>query len=93
MTQSNDELRAIIFEEVSKVVEGLQKHLDEQILEIQVDVDEALEKLDALAVDVREAKQQAARVTRAWMRAERRELRLRKRVEDIELREKKSGKP
>lgn len=60
-----DELRALIFETVSEVVTsavaGLQKHLDEQILQLQVDVDTALGK------DVRSVQRQEAKLTREWM--------------------------
>lgn len=84
MEFSRDELRGLVFEVVSELVAGLQKHLDEQILELQADLDTALDKLDAIGIDTRNVQRQEAKIGREWMKSQRREAELRLRVEELE---------
>jgi len=80
------ELRAIIFEAVTAAVEGLQRHLDEQVLELQADVDSALEKLDAIEIDVKDVRVHVAKLSREQIKDHRRDQALSKRLADIERR-------
>ena len=51
-------LRAVILEAMGGIVQGLQRHLDGQILELQADVDTALDKLDSIEIDVKDTRTQ-----------------------------------
>jgi hypothetical protein len=46
-------VRAVIIDAVGGLVQGLQRHLDQQILELQADVDLAVDKLDSFEIDVK----------------------------------------
>lgn len=56
-------LRAMLVETVGGAIDGMQRHLDDQILELQADVDSALEKLDSIEIDLRDVKLHVAKLS------------------------------
>jgi hypothetical protein len=67
------EFQAMMLETMGGLVQGLQRHLDQQILELQADVDVALDKLDSLAIDVKDTRVQVTKLSRERFRDVRRD--------------------
>lgn len=87
MTETEQtELRAVVLSVVSEVVAGLQRHLDQQILELQVDVEAALEKLDSIEIDVKDTRVQLAKLGREQIKDRRRDEAVGKRLSATERR-------
>ena len=83
---SDDTLRELIFDAVTAAVGSLQKHLSDQILELQADVDTALGKLDSIELDVKDTRLQVAKLSREQMKDHRRDESVSKRLGEVERR-------
>lgn len=84
--EDRSEIESILLATVGGLVQGLQRHLDEQIIELQADVDTALEKLDSLGIDVKETRLHVAKLSREQVKERRRDETVSKRLADIERR-------
>jgi len=86
VTTDQDALRALVFEAVTAAVGSLQRHLDEQILELQADVDSALDTLASIEIDVKDTRVQMAKLSREQIKDHRRDESISKRLGEVERR-------
>lgn len=84
--EDKTELQAMILATVGGLVQALQQHLDQQILELQADVETALEKLDSIELDVKDTRLQLAKVSREQIKDRRRDEAVAKRLDETDRR-------
>lgn len=85
-TKLGEAVRAAIVDAIGEAIGGLQRHLDEQLLEMQADVDTLLERFDGVEIDLREIKTHVAKLSREQIKDHRRDEAVSKRLADIERR-------
>lgn len=79
-------LRAAVFDAVTEAIAGLQRHIDEQILELQADIDLALDKLDSIEIDLKDTRVQVAKISRELIKDRRRDETTAKRIAEHDRR-------